>query len=1338
MRKIVLLLLVLASVQLFGQQINSYSIFTNRADFQNHLIQNALTVELDDNEYQNLLQDAPTALKLDIPISSTQMIEVDLEENKILADDFVATSQSSNGEQPFNYQPGLYYKGKIVGYPNSLVAISFFDDEIIGVFSYQNGTGSFVIGSYAPDETYGASSHIIYNDGQMLIQQNFDCHTDEPTNNLPNANIANGNGGNFSSSNGNFGPIEIYIEADHKVYTDNSSNLTTANNFITGFFNVSATIYANSSIDIVISQTTVWQTTDPYPSNSSTNALDAFAQAKQNSFNGDLAHFISSINAGNGGLAWVNVICADYNSTSFYGPYAYSNIDNSYSGFPTYSWTVVVFTHETGHNIASPHTHSCSWNSGNSTQIDDCGNIASSSPGACYNSGSPIIPAAGGTIMSYCHLNAVGTNLNFNSQVEALMQSAVINSVCVGAAPYCEAEGTTNGGEWIDSFAIDSITNFSGNNGGYANYRHLSTTLQPGSTPTVAITPGFSGQTYPEYFKIWIDFNQDYDFNDAGEEVFSSGPHTTTASGTIAIPANAIAGNTRLRVAMKYNALPDTCGSYSFGEVEDYTVTIANNSVVSVNNSSVTNVSCNSGTNGSINITVAGGTPPYTYAWSNNATTEDISSLGAGTYSCIITDANGGTTTTGNITVTQPSVVVPNVSVTQPPCFGSSGSASASPSGGSGGFSYVWSNALGTSSTVSNLTAGSSYTVTVSDMNGCTGTQTITMNTPVAITSSGTVVNASCNGSANGSINFTANNIVGTPSYSWSNNATSQNLSNVGAGVYTVTVTDANGCTHSNTFTITEPTAIVSSIIVTQPLCNNGTGSLTASASGGASGFSYNWTGGSATSTLSNVSSGTYMVTITDANGCTTTNSGTITAPPAIGLTGVVTNTSCFGGSNGSINISTTNTQGNTTYAWSNTTTSEDPSGLASGSYTVTATDANGCSATNTFSVSSPSQLLTTVNVTQPICSYNTGGAMVSASGGTSGYSYLWSDNSTGNALTNLQAGAISVTVTDANGCTSFGSGTVNAPPAAIAATPTVTDVLCNGDATGSIAIMLSNAVMPATYLWSDNSTGSSLSNVNAGSYGVTVTDANGCIFSTSAAVAEPSALAASIVIGQHACNGNDGIITVNPSGGTAPYTINPSSLMNLPSGNYTVSVIDANNCPAITQTLDIETTPVSAFDTSIVERTVSFTNNSQNGNSYLWLFGDGNQSVAQSPVYTYPSSGDFTAQLITTNSCGSDTSSIDITVFLVGTETLYDDKRVSVYPNPTSDILNVDFNINGNWQLNVYDVTGKLVSHKDLNIANGQLQQLNVSEWATGTYFLIFQSLDENTRIVKKVIVEK
>jgi hypothetical protein len=309
-------------------------------------------------------------------------------------------------------------------------------------------------------------------------------------------------------------------------------------------------------------------------------------------------------------------------------------------------------------------------------------------------------------------------------------------------------------------------------------------------------------------------------------------------------------------------------------------------------------------------VTAGGGSPVYTYQWSpsggNGAT---ASSLTAGNYTVVVTDANG-CSITSTATITQPTVLagigstINNVS-----CFnGNNGSARVTPGGGTGPYTYLWSPAGGNAITASSLPAGN-YTVTVTDANGCTISSTAVITQPAVLTGVGsTLTNVSCFNGNNGSARVNPAGGSGTYTYLWAPaGGNAQTASNLSAGTYTVTVTDANGCTISSTATITQPTAVTAtgSTLTNVSCFSGGNGSATVTPGGGTSPYTYLWSpiGGNAI-TASNLAAGTYTVLVTDANGCTITSTATITQPTAITATGsTLTNISCFNGNNGSATV---------------------------------------------------------------------------------------------------------------------------------------------------------------------------------------------------------------------------------------------------------------------------------------------------------------------------------------------------------------------------------------------------------------------------------------------------
>jgi hypothetical protein len=360
------------------------------------------------------------------------------------------------------------------------------------------------------------------------------------------------------------------------------------------------------------------------------------------------------------------------------------------------------------------------------------------------------------------------------------------------------------------------------------------------------------------------------------------------------------------------------------------------------------------------------------------------------------------------------------------------------------GASYAWSFGDASTSTAQNpshaYTAPGQYTVTfqLTDVNGCvtTNSQVVCVYDAPVVTN--TSLNPLCNGATNGSIDVSVTG--GAPgttfTYVWSNGATTQDLSNVGAGTYTVTVTDGTTtCFSTLSVTLTEPVVLAAAATVgTNVLCFGATnGTATASATGGTNPYTYAWSNGQTVANATGLAAGAYTVTVTDANGCSTTASVTIAQPAAaLSATETHTNVGCFGASTGAIDLTVTGGTTNYTYLWSNGATTQDLSGLAASTYGVTVTDANGCTTTASVTVTGPASALAVApSNSGNVCQAGSNSNLLSnATGGTPGYTYLWTPgNLTTQNVNNVGAGTYNVTVTDANGCTATGSTTVGTFP---------------------------------------------------------------------------------------------------------------------------------------------------------------------------------------------------------------------------------------------------------------------------------------------------------------------
>lgn len=300
---------------------------------------------------------------------------------------------------------GVQYRGIVDGNPEHIASLNLTSTDKSAVFSTEEG--NFVV-------TRDDVGFTVFNQEDMKIPSIDFCETAETSYSLLVEPLVAGS----------CKTVNVYFECDYAFYQTKGSNLTTLTNYVVGLFNQTATIYANEGISIQTSQIFVWTTPDPYASMSASATLTAFRANRGTSFNGHLAHFLST-RSPLGGIAYVNVLC---NKAYAYGV---SRVTGGYSNFPTYSWSVNVLTHELGHNLGSPHTQSCSWSGG---AIDNC----YTTEGGCPRGPAPV---NGGTIMSYCHMTNYGINFNngFGPLPGNLIRSRVANAACVPSTANAQA-----------------------------------------------------------------------------------------------------------------------------------------------------------------------------------------------------------------------------------------------------------------------------------------------------------------------------------------------------------------------------------------------------------------------------------------------------------------------------------------------------------------------------------------------------------------------------------------------------------------------------------------------------------------------------------------------------------------------------------------------------------------------------------------------------------------------------------------------------------------------------------------------------------------------------------
>jgi len=621
---------------------------------------------------------------------------------------------------------------------------------------------------------------------------------------------------------------------------------------------------------------------------------------------------------------------------------------------------------------------------------------------------------------------------------------------------------------------------------------------------------------------------------------------------------------------------------------ENFTVTEPN--VLTINES-ITDVDCFGDNSGQIESNVSGGTLPYTYLWSTGDTSEDLNNVVAGTYTLVVSDANG-CDTNGSYTINEPTAAlsVQSTSSSLPSCFsGSDGSLGVSMTGGTSPYSYLWSNG-NTNATVNALTAGN-YSVTITDTNGCQLTESYTLNNPIKIALSPTLVIPSCNGGNDGSITVSASNGTAPYTYNWNTGDTGPTAINLTAGSYTVTVSDANACTISETIALGEPTAIAGNAAVNDISCNGQIdGSIFLTVTGGTAPYTYSWNTGVTTNNISGLSAGNYSVNITDGNGCLKVENFTIIEPAAIAVSFTKQDVLCKGLATGAIDITPSGGTAPYSFTWSNGSTTEDQAGLAAGNYSVTIKDASNCSVIQNITIDEPVLVL---NVTEVITNVscnggNNGSIDVTATGGVSPYSYSWNTGATSEDLTNAAAGNYSLQITDDNGCVKVFSYTVTAPTP-LTVGNNLSDVSCNGADDGVINLTPSGGTAPYSYIWNDGNTTSSRMGLPPANYTVTITDANGCQNNQNFTINEPLVLSNSFSKQDVLCFGQStGIINISPSGGTTPYTFlwsngaTTEDISAIPSGNYTVTITDTNGCTLVENITILEPAAALSFSDNV------------------------------------------------------------------------------------------------------------------------------------------------------------
>lgn len=594
--------------------------------------------------------------------------------------------------------------------------------------------------------------------------------------------------------------------------------------------------------------------------------------------------------------------------------------------------------------------------------------------------------------------------------------------------------------------------------------------------------------------------------------------------------------------------------------------------------------SCFDSQDGQITAQVEGGTGDYSYEWDNNAGNVDAAqNLLAGSYCVTVTDENGCQVSACEDVAAPEQLVIDEILATDVLCNGgNTGTTSVTASGGTGDYTYSWDDDLAQVSPMATSLIAGTYSVTVTDENSCTASAEIEVVEPDLLEASAQAVDVLCRGEESGVIDTEVNGGTEPYTYTWNTQDQEADLTDLAAGTYFLTVSDANNCTEQLTIQIEEPEeGIELEIEQTKEACfGELDNEATVFPQGGTAPYTYQWSNGQTAQTAVGLDTLSQFVIVEDANGCSAEISIELQDLDSIFVNVIPKAPSCFGYTDGelAVNIAIGGIGEDVEdydFSWSDGQSGPQVGNLAGAMmYTVTATDAQGCTGTAFQVLSQPPPVTFDIDSTAVSCfGFSDGMATVSNLVGSGmAFDISWdanAGNQEGLSATDLASGNYQVTVTDEDGCMQEGSIFIPQPTEVVVSLSTV-DNGCFGDFEGSIRSEVNGGTPGYNYVWSNGSNDTRVSSLQAGEYELTVTDANGCENISTAEILQPDILLADIEVQDVDCfGGRNGRFIVNPAGGTPPYRYSldnenyngASTIVGLEQGEYTVFVQDNNGC---------------------------------------------------------------------------------------------------------------------------------------------------------------------------------
>ena len=833
-------------------------------------------------------------------------------------------------------------------------------------------------------------------------------------------------------------------------------------------------------------------------------------------------------------------------------------------------------------------------------------------------------------------------------------------------------------------------------------------------------------------------------------------------------------------------------------------------SITKINTTSTSGFGLN---NGSISVVADGGNGNYAYKWYDenkkfiNQSNSSATNLIAGKYYVEITDSKNCSTTSELITITQPEKLLVAINPINQIiyCYGDKNiQLTATVSGGIAPYGYEWYNSsnilIGTNPSSPFAGAGSYYLKIIDKNGNVTTSLPIIITEPQLILTSHEVVNVSCFGGNNGSITLNASGGSNDFEYrfkqdntsygNWTSftSKTSTIHEGLKTGKYTFQIKDKNGILCSNVpsieVNITQPLApisLINSKTITKPASGFGiaNGSITVEATGGNGNYTYKWFKNGSTTTIANtatannLTAGKYFVTVTDAKECTITSPLIeVTEPALLVSSAAVQNIIlCNGDTNGSLRPVTTGgflkPGENYTYQWfadGNTTplaTSTILSGIGKGSYYVIATDSNGNKATSkSITITEPQILNNTLSADYTLCGdANDWTISTDPTGGTPVYTYSWNTGAKTPSIQNVPPGKYSVIITDKNGCSISKEISITAP-LHLATTAQINKPTCYAGTDASILLTTVGGKAPYTYLWSTGAQSSQLSNVQAGNYSVTITDAKGCIITEQYTIENPPKDV--ITLGEDVTLCIDQTLTINATinddkatyfwQSDKGFTSNKPIVTLKEPANYTLTITNKLGCQASdTITISKQNTPISAefalssqVFTNEVFTIIDISN--PRPDSIEWILPAEAIVKTKNKDYaelSFPKTGGYDISM--TSKKGNCTAFQTKKVLVIEGEYKNPDSTdamknfdLKIYPNPSNGIFTVDVTLDKVMPatIKIFSlVNNSIIASKSENGKQAYLFDFGLNGLAPGVYFILFESQQGSK--LRKIIIQ-